>query len=587
MRSLCSLRVDMSEFILEPLYKGLEDKNAYVRKTAVMGIVKIFGINPALIQQAQLVRVLYHMLQDKDPSVVINCILALQEILGHQMVLNDSLIDYLVERMPEFTTWGQCTVLELLSHQTFSDEAKIISIMNGIDQLLSISNSAVVLAVVKCMLSVSRTIEAVFNHVFVRVKEPLLLLVDTLDDEELQFGTLVQIKTLTQKNRGLFNVDFRKFYCKNAEASYIQCLKIQILARVTDDVNFVHVLRELREYTMMKDTVAEATIQAIAEIALQQPEATSLSLDILADLLIIDRNVVRDQIVIGLQDLLRVYHEYRPRFVEWLPGLLSDSDSDPAKCASLWMIGEYGKDLPRAPYILEEWIDDYSITASSIVRLELLSATVKLFFHRPPEMQRMLGRLLQKAVDDKTNPDVHDRALFYYRILKQNVDLAKEILNTTSPCPIATATTSSPILDSFDEFLVPIVPPMRLNEDMKLISNPEVGASDFQIMWQGIRHVEHIEWEAASMSIESMGKIVQRLKSFDFLCIAYETMEKDPVKMYLYAVDSWFSQYLIECYFSSSSKKITASIKTTLQGSIEMFIPTMKQALNASLSPNL
>jgi len=45
--------------------------------------------------------------------------------------------------------------------------------------------------------------------------------------------------------------------------------------------------------------------------------------------------------------------------------------------------------------------------ASAPTKLHLLSAAMKLFFKRPPEMVAMLGRLLSRAVNDNSNQDVH------------------------------------------------------------------------------------------------------------------------------------------------------------------------------------
>lgn len=39
----------------EALYVGLKDKSAYVRKTAVLGIVKIFHIDPEVVDSESLV----------------------------------------------------------------------------------------------------------------------------------------------------------------------------------------------------------------------------------------------------------------------------------------------------------------------------------------------------------------------------------------------------------------------------------------------------------------------------------------------------------------------------------------------------
>lgn len=52
--------------------------------------------------------------------------------------------------------------------------------------------------------------------------------------------------------------------------------------------------------------------------------------------------------------------------------------------------------------------------------MQLLTSTVKLFFKRPPEVQKMLGRLLDSVISNEMHQDVHDRALLYYRLLSTN-----------------------------------------------------------------------------------------------------------------------------------------------------------------------
>jgi len=76
----------------------------------------------------------------------------------------------------------------------------------------------------------------------------------------------------------------------------------------------------------------------------------------------------------------------------------------------------------------------YENITDDCVKTALLAATVKLFFQRPPEMQQMLGRLLKKATEDSTSQDLHDRALFYYRLLRSSPDpnVAKSIIASKS-----------------------------------------------------------------------------------------------------------------------------------------------------------
>jgi len=96
--------------------------------------------------------------------------------------------------------------------------------------------------------------------------------------------------------------------------------------------------------------------------------------------------------------------------------------------ALVWVLGQFASDIPEAPYLLEGIIADWDATQSAQLRVELLTATVKVFLQRPPETQAMLGRLLKAAVADAANVDVHDRGLLYYRLLSVDAATAKRVV---------------------------------------------------------------------------------------------------------------------------------------------------------------
>ena len=50
--------------------------------------------------------------------------------------------------------------------------------------------------------------------------------------------------------------------------------------------------------------------------------------------------------------------------------------------------------------MLEPLVDKISSEQSAEVKLQLLTATMKLFFKKPPECQDMLGRLLKFCVGE-------------------------------------------------------------------------------------------------------------------------------------------------------------------------------------------
>ena len=106
-------------------------------------------------------------------------------------------------------------------------------------------------------------------------------------------------------------------------------------------------------------------------------------------------------------------------------------DDPAAKASIIWVLGEFGSTVPETPYLLETCIESYEEESSTEIKLHLLTATLKLFFRRPPEvppvaarprlhhvsislcadsqMQKMLGSLLKRAINDASNQDVHGK----------------------------------------------------------------------------------------------------------------------------------------------------------------------------------
>ena len=66
-------------------------------------------------------------------------------------------------------------------------------------------------------------------------------------------------------------------------------------------------------------------------------------------------------------------------------------------------------------------------------KLELMTAAMKLFFKRPPEAQKLLGSILNAILDPEANvdADLHDRALFFYRLLREDIESAEKIVNAS------------------------------------------------------------------------------------------------------------------------------------------------------------
>ncbi|EGZ26602.1 hypothetical protein PHYSODRAFT_536781 [Phytophthora sojae] len=454
LRSLCSLRLDsILEYIHDPLQASLTDTSAYVRKTGVIGILKVYSLNPEIIKESDMIDTLYNMIRDRDPQVVSNCLVALNEIMADEggIAINQPIVMHLLSRITDFNEWGQCNILEIVAKYKPTGPDEVFTIMNTLEQCLRVSNSAVVLGTAKCFFNLTQTrgMEQIQDQVFERMRQPLLTLMAG-GSHEINYCVLHHILLLVGKKPHVFSRDYRQFYNRYNEPTHVKYVKIDVMALVADGANVADIVTELSEYvTDVDQELARRAIRAIADIAVspnlsentvpQQypgggnvPEAYGQQaaeqlveqmqdhiMDTMVDFLELDLDYVRDESLVVMKDLLRKYPEKRHDVLPVLARIIAAVEQPAAKAAVVWMLGEFGQDLRRAPYVLEKLIDDFSDEAAPSVLLELLAATMKLFFKRPPEVQSMLGRLLGSAINESNHQDVRDRALLYYRLLEQ------------------------------------------------------------------------------------------------------------------------------------------------------------------------
>eukprot|EP00944_MAST-04C_sp_MAST-4C-sp1_P014501 g14501.t1 len=73
LRSLTNLHLhSILEYITDPLNSGLEDPSAYVRRTAVLGVLKVHNLDKSAVVDNNYINILYNMLRDPDSIVVCN-----------------------------------------------------------------------------------------------------------------------------------------------------------------------------------------------------------------------------------------------------------------------------------------------------------------------------------------------------------------------------------------------------------------------------------------------------------------------------------------------------------------------------------
>ncbi|KAG4189882.1 hypothetical protein ERO13_A08G251000v2 [Gossypium hirsutum] len=467
LRSLCSLRVaNLVEYLVGPLGSGLKDGNSYVRMVAVMGVLKLYHISASTCIDADFPSILKHlMLHDSDTQVVANCLSALQEIWSaeastseeasreREALISKPVIYYLLNRIKEFSEWAQCLVLELVTKYVPSDSSEIFDIMNLLEDRLQHANGAVVLATIRVFLQLTLSMTDVHQQVYERIKAPLLTLVSSGSPEQ-SYAVLSHLHLLVMRAPYVFSSDYKHFYCQYNEPSYVKRLKLEMLTAVANESNTYEIVTELCEYAANVDIpIARESIRAVGKIALQQYDVNAI-VDRLLQFLEMEKDYVTAEALVLVKDLLRKYPQWSHDCIAVVGNISSKNVQEPkAKAALIWMLGEYSQDMQDAPYVLESLVENWDEEHSAEVRLHLLTAVMRCFFKRPPETQSALGAALAAGIAD-FHQDVHDRALFYYRILRYNVSVAERVVNPPKQAVSVFADTqSSEIKDRiFDEF---------------------------------------------------------------------------------------------------------------------------------------
>ena len=122
LRNLCSFKsADYVNNVLPIIRELLNDYEPYVKKTAIMGLLKVFYADPALIlEDSSLIDTLSLLIKDTDSLVSTNALLALDEILVSEggIPLNSRLCFYLIRRLKDYNEWSQTIILDLLYRYT-------------------------------------------------------------------------------------------------------------------------------------------------------------------------------------------------------------------------------------------------------------------------------------------------------------------------------------------------------------------------------------------------------------------------------------------------------------------------------------
>ncbi|CRG93241.1 AP-4 complex subunit beta, putative [Plasmodium gallinaceum] len=435
LRSFCNLRINnLFEYIEGPLFNGLKDKNPYVRRIAIISCVKLIKMNPQISIKNDVIKILKNMLLNNDPQCIINAVHALNEILIDEggLKVNKEIIFNMLNKLSSFNEWGKCVVLNIVSTYLPDNEDEMYDIMNILENHIRDFSSAVFLSCLKCFLNFSMNDQDLQIQIFERMKDPLLTLIST-SSCEISYVVLLHTNLLLHEanklNYKIFEYDFKHFFFRFNDLTYIKDIKLDILVSVASKNNVVLIINELSEYISDSNTeIAQKSIYSIGCIALKIPKAISKIVELaLSSFLPMNYSYISSATLTILANILRKYEEYTKIIIDEIVKCDTRLIDNVGITSYIWIVGEYCDYIENAPYILEEYVN--LTNCSYLFMLELLTACIKVLYKRPAEMKTIVASLFDNILKNYKYPELTDKMYFYYKMLSYNYEEAFNIIS--------------------------------------------------------------------------------------------------------------------------------------------------------------
>lgn len=630
LRNLCSLRFQgADEYIQTAIQDGIKDPDPYVRKTAIIGLIKLHKHSPKIVNETQ-INVLYELIRDPDSSVSINAILALNEILKNEggIAFNRRMIVYLLNRIEQYNEFAQAKVFELVAKYTPGNEEELFNILNILEERLKNSSSTVVLACIKIFLVYTKDNPVISKQVYARIKDPLITLFsagEVAGAHEISYCVLSHIHLLVSKSGSAeFENDFKIFFCKDDEPVYIRVLKIDILCMIASENNMLEIISELGAYISdFHREISKNSIKSITKLAMKFSESSQHLTKMLLKYLTANSEAIVTDVLVGLKDLVRKYRNLSSEILADIEIALEYVTGEEGKAAVIWMFGEFGEYLQSSPYILETFIHGLDPNESLPVSYALITASVKLFLKRAPEMHYSLEVLFKTIFEQAESTDLLDRAWFYYKLLEKDPYVADQIVNSAkNPIEMFYEDYKDDKLDllmqefntlsviyqkpsknfsSLSKELINTVGPEvsiktnAIGADTELLSldqensslpivllpNPDMSGEEYQSLWGGLEIDGKITRKL--LRFTSPEEFEGRFLSQNIACMA--SGEQDyGYKFFFFAKDKSHKAYLLEIDIFLQTLEISILMKCENSEGSGEFIKILLQALQGVIS---
>ncbi|CCW63205.1 unnamed protein product [Phytomonas sp. EM1] len=427
-RTMLCIRVPaVLDHLTVPLHCAVTDPDPYVRKTAAIGIGKVFHHNMNIFYEHGFADELLKLLFDSNPLVASNAAAVVCEVNNYGKKKLDETPDWhsrILINLPEATEWGQVYLLELLSTLCPKDAESAEVVVTRVLPRLNHANPSVVMGAIKVIANVAnRCPTEVIERVTARINAALLTLAGA-NDPETKYIVYKNIHALMVIFPNILRTNLDAFYVRFNDPPYIKVEKLRLLLRLVTPSTAPAIVNELAEYITEVDIVfLEEVVSAIALLAIKMENVSTPCSELLMKALQM-RPELLPCTVIAAKNIVRKYRSLlllEPLANEYGPDAIIDEE---AKASFVWMLGEHCDFIENGQAILDQYIGSIMSHEPS-VQLSILGAAIKVFLRNPSEMQARLATLLETLTTQSEDPDVCDRAFAYWRLLSKDLEIDK------------------------------------------------------------------------------------------------------------------------------------------------------------------
>ncbi len=123
--------------------------------------------------------------------------------------------------------------------------------------------------------------------------------------------------------------------------------------------------------------------------------------------------------MIVARDIFRKFPNKYEALIKDLCAKLPEFYEPDARASIVWIIGEYAEKILDSEKLIDSFADSF-LEDPDKVRLQTLTAAVKLFLKKPEEGEDVIQRILKLSTEEVENPDLRDRAYIYWRMLSSS-----------------------------------------------------------------------------------------------------------------------------------------------------------------------